>query len=183
VLFEIVMAMTKLMAPILSFTAEEIWRTLPESYYRVENVTSGLVGTGLQSSVHLASFPGADREWTDLGLAKRWERLLTCRSQVQGVLEASRRDKVIGSSLEAHVQIEADAETYQFLKPYEGDLGTIFIVSQVILRQGTAGQAALQVLVERSEFAKCERCWNYREAVGKDAAHPTLCDRCLEAIR
>jgi isoleucyl-tRNA synthetase len=116
-------------------------------------------------------------------LDTRWERLLAYRSQVQGVLEASRREKVIGSSLEASVEIEADAETYQFLKPYEQDLATIFIVSQVALKQGTAGQTGLHVSVQKSEAAKCERCWNYREAVGKDAAHPTLCDRCVEAIR
>jgi isoleucyl-tRNA synthetase len=173
VLFEIMLAMTKLMAPILSFTAEEIWRVL------AAQIPGGLGG----KSVHLSSFPEADPVWMDLELDTRWERLLACRSQVQGVLEASRREKVIGSSLEASVEIEADAETYQFLKPYEQDLATIFIVSQVALKQGTTGQTGLHVSVRKSQAAKCERCWNYRDAVGKDAAHPTLCDRCVEAIR
>lgn len=173
VLFGIVMAMAKLMAPILSFTAEEIWRV----------VSTQLPGGIGSTSVHLASFPEVDPLWQDEELSKRWDKLLAYRGQVQGVLEASRRDKVIGSSLEAHVQIEADSDTYQFLKPYERDLGTIFIVSQVTLKQGAAGQTALQVSVGKSRAAKCERCWNYREAVGKDATHPTLCDRCLEAIR
>jgi isoleucyl-tRNA synthetase len=173
VLFEIMMAMTTLMAPILSFTAEEIWRVL------AMQIPGGLGG----KSVHLASFPEADPAWMDRELDTRWERLLACRSQVQGVLEASRREKVIGSSLEASVQIEADAETHQFLKPYEQDLATIFIVSQVALKQGTSGQTGLQVSVQKSQAAKCERCWNYRDAVGKQADHPTLCDRCLEAIR
>ena len=171
VLFDIVMAMTKLMAPILSFTAEEIWRVVSAQ------IPGGL---GVQS-VHLASFPEVDPAWRDMELAARWETLLEYRSQVQGVLEASRRDKVIGSSLEAHVRIEADAKAYQFLKPYEKDLGTIFIVSKVTLSQGTA--AGIQLAVAKSSAAKCERCWNYREAVGTDAEHPTLCDRCLEAIR
>jgi isoleucyl-tRNA synthetase len=173
VLFEIVMAMTKLMAPILSFTAEEIWRVV------AAQVPGGL-GT---PSVHLASFPEVGSKWRDVELAARWETLLDYRSQVQGVLEASRRDKAIGSSLEAHVQLEADAKAYQFLKLYEKDLGTIFIVSKVTLSQGATGQAGIQVLVSKSSAGKCERCWNYREAVGADAEHPTLCDRCLEAIR
>jgi isoleucyl-tRNA synthetase len=173
VLYDILVAMTKLMAPVLSFTAEEIWRTLSVQ------VPGGL-GT---QSVHLASFPEVDPLWRNAELAARWETLLDYRSQVQGVLEASRRDKVIGSSLEAHVQLEADAKAYQFLKPYERDLGTIFIVSKVTLSQSSAGQTGIQVSVAKSSAAKCERCWNYREAVGADAEHPTLCDRCLEAIR
>jgi isoleucyl-tRNA synthetase len=173
VLYDIVMVMTKLMAPILSFTSEEIWRV----------VATQIPGGLRETSVHLASFPEVDSKWRDEDLAERWDKLLAYRSQVQGVLEASRRDKVIGSSLEAHVQLEADQDTCRFLKPYEKDLGTIFIVSHVTLKQGAAGQAPLRVSVEKSRAAKCERCWNYREAVGKDAVHPTLCDRCVEAIR
>ncbi|MCC6139284.1 MAG: isoleucine--tRNA ligase [Nitrospira sp.] len=173
VLYDILLAMTKLMAPILSFTAEEIWRTL-----------SAQVPGGMETaSVHLASFPDVDPLWRDAELAARWDTLLEYRSQVQGVLEASRRDKVIGSSLEAHVRIEADEKAHRFLKPYEKDLGAILIVSNVTLAPRSDGQAGIQVAVAKSSAAKCERCWNYREAVGKDAEHPTLCDRCLEAIR
>ncbi|HSA60952.1 MAG TPA: isoleucine--tRNA ligase [Nitrospiraceae bacterium] len=171
VLFDIVIAMMKLMAPILSFTAEEIWRVL----------AAQMPGALKPASVHLAPFPEVDPLWQDQELATRWDTLLAYRSQVQGVLEASRRDKIIGSSLEAHVTLEADSDTFQFLKRYERDLGTIFIVSQVTLSQGAA--AGLHVSVAKSRAAKCDRCWNYREAVGKDATHPTLCDRCLEAIR
>jgi isoleucyl-tRNA synthetase len=109
--------------------------------------------------------------------------LLEYRSVVQGVLEESRREKTIGSSLEAHVRIEADADTFKFLKPYEPDLSSLFIVSSVTLAQSAGGPEPVQVTVTKSSAGKCERCWNYREAVGKDAAHPTLCDRCLEAIR
>jgi isoleucyl-tRNA synthetase len=110
--------------------------------------------------------------------------LLEYRSQVQGVLEASRRDKVIGHRLKLdNVQLDADAKAYQFLKPYERDLGTIFIVSKVTLSQSAANQTGIQVSVAKSSAGKCERCWNYREAVGADAEHPTLCDRCVEAIR
>jgi isoleucyl-tRNA synthetase len=168
VLYEIIVAITKLMAPILSFTAEEIWLSLG-------------IQRGGHSSVHLGQFPEASPEWHDAKLAQRWERLLGYRTQVQGVLEVSRRDKVIGSSLEAAIEIRADADALAFLKTYERDLPTLFIVSHVRLTAVSGGPVT--VVAMKSSFAKCERCWNYREAVGKDAAHPTLCDRCVEALR
>jgi isoleucyl-tRNA synthetase len=166
-----VVALAKLMAPILSFTADEIWRMLPDS------------GRRGATSVHLAPFPDGESVWRDEGLATRWDKLLAYRTRVQGELEARRRDKVIGSSLEAHVQIEAGPDAYRFLTAHAGDLSTIFIVSRVTVKQTEMGQADIQITVEKSDAAKCERCWNYRDAVGKDAAHPTLCDRCVEAIR
>ncbi|MFY4728281.1 isoleucine--tRNA ligase [Nitrospira sp. BLG_2] len=173
VLHDIVVAMAKLMAPVLSFTAEEIWRTLA-----VE--VPGGVGTG---SVHLAPFPELDPAWADAKLAERWERLLKYRVQVQGVLEERRREKVIGSSLEAHVHLTTDVPTGQWLNISAADLGALFIVSQVTIEQRPDAATGFTVSVTKSAHAKCERCWNYREAVGKDAAHPTLCDRCVEAIR
>lgn len=171
VFFEIVTVLTKLMAPVLSFTAEEVWRALHPRH------------TGNEASVHLSPFPDADRRWNDRQLAQRWERLLSVRERVQGVLEASRREKLIGSSLEAHVTLLADAKTHEFLKSMGGDLSTVFIVSQVTLTRQSGAEQDLVVTVAKSQFAKCERCWNYRDAVGKDATHPTLCDRCVEAIR
>lgn len=171
VLFELVVALAKLMAPILSFTADEVWRMLPQG------------GRKESESVHLAAFPDGEAVWRNEGLASRWDKLLAYRTLVQGELEARRRDKVIGSSLEAHVQIEVEPDAYRFLAAYAEDLSTIFIVSRVTLKQAGRGQPDIQVTVGKSDAAKCERCWNYREAVGKDTAHPTLCDRCVEAIR
>jgi isoleucyl-tRNA synthetase len=173
VLFDIVVAMTKLMAPVLSFTAEEIWRTLAAQ-------PGGHLGV---SSVHLSAFPEAQSQWQDSALAQRWERLLNYRTQVQGVLEASRRDKIIGSSLEAAVELRADSDSYEFLQPYQKDLTTLFIVSEVNLVASGAGTIPLVIAATKSAFGKCERCWNYREAVGKDTIHPTLCDRCVEAVQ
>jgi isoleucyl-tRNA synthetase len=184
VFLEIVTALTKLMAPVLSFTAEEIWRILPPSFHKLEKVKARLEGSeGDLSSVHLASFPELDTEWLDEKLAQRWKRLLDIREQVQGKLEESRREKVIGSSLEAHVQLTAAGETYEFLKPYATELSALFIVSHVTLTHNKEAASELAVTVTKSQWYKCERCWNYREAVGKDATHPTLCDRCVEAIR
>jgi isoleucyl-tRNA synthetase len=173
VLFEIVVAMTKLMAPVLSFTAEEIWRTLAAH-------PGGRLGG---SSVHLSAFPEVQPQWQDAALAKRWERLLSYRTQVQGVLEGSRRDKTIGSSLEATVELRADADSYEFLQPYRKDLTTLFIVSQVELIASGEVTGPLAIAATKSSFGKCERCWNYRDAVGKDRNHPTLCDRCVEAVQ
>ena len=171
VIYEILLVMTKLMAPILSFTADEIWRILPEPARR---------GAG---SVQLVAFPDVEASWHNDELGKKWEKLLAYRTRVQGVLEERRREKVIGSSLEAHVQLDADRGTYEFLRAYERDLSTIFIVSQVSLTRTESVQGDLQITVTKSQAGKCERCWNYRAAVGQDTAHPTLCDRCVEAIR
>ncbi|TKB61363.1 MAG: isoleucine--tRNA ligase [Nitrospira sp.] len=175
VLFEILIGMTKLMAPVLSFTAEEIWRTLAAQ-------PGGQLGV---SSVHLSTFPEAPPQWQDVALAQRWEQLLEVRVAAQAALEDQRREKVIGSSLEGDVQIHANPEKYEFLKRYETDLSTILIVSRVELREvhNLPLKPDFSVVVSKSKSQKCERCWNYRDAVGKDTNHPTLCERCVEAVQ
>jgi isoleucyl-tRNA synthetase len=185
VLFEILIAMTKLMAPVLSFTAEEIWRTLSVQ-------VSGGMGA---KSVHLAAFPEVAGEWINPDLEKRWEDLLHLRGEVQAKLEGKRREGVIGAPLEAKVTIyaqRANPAMYDVFKPYENFLSTLFIVSQVELVAVDNNVDAnimsdlsdgFGVVVDRASGGKCERCWNYREAVGKDATHPTLCDRCVEAVQ
>ena len=181
VLFDVLMALTKLMAPILSFTAEEVWRILPE-----EGRESGA------PSVHLSQFPVLDPKWDDAELKARWERLLFIRTVVQSGLEMQRRDKVIGSSLEAKVTIKADPKTYPLLESYEKELAALFIVSVVDLESVPAVSKEGHLLSDTSGFAidvtraegkKCERCWNYRPSVGGFSDHPTLCDRCVEAVR
>ena len=175
VLFEIVVAMTKLMAPVLSFTAEEIWRTLAAQ-------PGGRLGG---SSVHLSVFPEVQPQWQDAALAQRWEQLLEVRVVVQAALENQRRDKVIGSSLEADVQIKANPERYKLLEQYVKDLPTIFIASRVELSEvhNLPHKPDFVAIVSKAKSKKCERCWNYREAVGEDATHPSLCDRCVEAVQ
>lgn len=175
VLFEILIAMTKLMAPVLSFTAEEIWRTLATQ-------PGGHLGV---SSVHLSVFPEVQPQWQDPELAQRWEQLLEVRVVVQAALEDQRRDKVIGSSLEADVHIKANSERYKLLEQYVKDLPAIFIVSRVELSEvhDLPHKPDFVAIVSKAKSKKCERCWNYREAVGEDANHPTLCDRCVEAVQ
>jgi isoleucyl-tRNA synthetase len=182
VLFDILVALTKLMAPILSFTAEEIWLMLLESVQK---------GT-TTSSVHLATFPESDAKWHDDQLVQRWERLLYVRTVVQGGLEIRRREKLIGASLEAHVSLVATSGTYELLRHI--DLPALFIVSQadaevvetiptegVFLSEPGAGFAVRNIVKASGE--KCERCWNYRLAVGTFPDHLTICDRCIEDIR
>ena len=171
VLFDILTSLAQLMAPILAFTAEEIWQTIPDKQRAVE-------------SVHLASFPKADPKWQDPDLEKRWEQLLAVRAEVQGALEIQRREKVIGAPLEAKVVLEANTERYKFLKQYERDLPGLFIVSQVELKEvhHLPHSPGFKVQVVKAEGVKCERCWNYRTTVGENSVHRTLCDRCCETI-
>ncbi|TAJ23946.1 MAG: isoleucine--tRNA ligase, partial [Nitrospirae bacterium] len=171
VLYDVLATLTKLMAPILSFTAEEIWRMLPEEAR----------GQGTIASVHLASFPTPDPKWANAELAQRWDRLLEIRTTVQAALEAQRRDKVIGSSLEAQVTLHAETSLLEFLKPHQAELPSLFIVSQAVLVPSDG--SGLKVDVRKASGNKCERCWNYRESVGNCAEHPTICDRCVEAVR
>jgi isoleucyl-tRNA synthetase len=171
VLHETVLALTKLMAPLLTFTAEEIWDSLPESQREAP-------------SVHLAAFPQADLRYKNADLEQRWDTLLKVRSAVQAELEIKRREKLIGAPLEAKVILSADPERYKFLKGYEQHLPGLFIVSQVELREvhHLPQDPDFAVEVLKAEGTKCVRCWNYRPAVGATAAHPELCDRCVDAI-
>ncbi len=175
VLYDVLVVLTKLMAPILSFTAEEIWRLLP----RGESAETG------EWSVHLSQFPDPVRAWSDAGLAERWRTLLEVRTAVQSALEEKRRDKVIGAPLEARVVLQVGRDRHAFLQPYVSELPALFIVSDVEL-QAVSGEAepdACRVIVSKATGRKCERCWNYRSSVGAEPAHPTLCNRCVEAIR
>jgi len=184
---EILLTLTKLMAPILSFTADEIW-TLPEFIRKNPDVPS----------VHLASFPEESefRNWINTSLEEPWDRLLHVRSQVLVKLEEKRREKLIGSSLEAKVTLFAQTQnpaSYDFLKSYEALLQALFIVSKVELKEVSQIPTDAHLLVDmvnelavdvvKADGKKCERCWNYRPAVGTFKDHPTLCDRCVEAIR
>jgi isoleucyl-tRNA synthetase len=171
VLHETVLALTKLMAPLLTFTAEEIWQSIPE-------------GQREAPSVHLTAFPQADPRYKNAELEQRWDKLLKVRSAVQAELEIKRREKLIGAPLEAKVALQANTEKYDFLKRYEQDLPGLFIVSQVELKKvhHLPHDPDFSVDVIKADGKKCVRCWNYRPSVGANAAHPELCDRCLDAI-
>lgn len=182
VLFKIVTSLAQLMAPILSFTAEDVWDVLPGK--TKEQQAAG--------SVHVATFPEVIPIKDPEALEAQWKELLAIRAIVLGALEQQRRDKVIGSSLEARVVLQVTPNRHRFLQPYEQDLPTLFIVSQVAVTESDTilieGHLAadvtlgLSVDVTKASDEKCERCWNYRPTVGGHAEHPTLCDRCIEAV-
>jgi isoleucyl-tRNA synthetase len=172
-LYEILRALTCLMAPILSFTAEEVWKYLPEEAGRVD-------------SIHLASFPDVQSEYFDDTLNDRWEQIWEIRTIVTKALEEARKEKVIGLSLDAQVHLHLPEKIFSFLKCYEKDLKSIFIVSSVILHpalSGTKDEKEVRVEVARAEGKKCERCWNYDVSVGSHPEHQTICERCVEAIQ
>jgi isoleucyl-tRNA synthetase len=179
VMYDALSALVRLLTPVLAFTAEEIWRHMPGD-------NSGL------DSVQLAEMPEVVEDYLDLELEQKWERLLSVRGEVTKALEEARRDKLIGNSLEAVVDLYAGKELYAFLEPMSDSLATLFIVSDVTLATLGSEPASARKIESMPELAvavrpagtgKCERCWMYHEGVGADAGHPTLCPRCAGVIR
>src|SRR5829696_4425889 len=188
-------ALARLLAPVLSFTADEIWENLPEVRSRAAAVnTSPSAGAGggaaevdvsaaVPPSVHVAEFPVVLTAEREAGLLERWSRLFEVRDIVLRGLEEPRAATLIGSSLEAHVRLEARRSTYELLESYREELRYLFIVSQVSLTllEEEAGED-IRVTVERAAGQKCERCWNYSTLVGTFTRYPVACERCVEAL-
>ncbi len=159
--------LTRLMAPILPFTADEMWRHIPGS--RLE-------------SVHLELFPDADA-LASKDVLERWGRLLAVRDTVNAALEAQRQAKVIGNALGARVTLTASGPVAALLTQYERELATLFIVSDFTLVAGaTDGADTVTVVVEKAAGVKCERCWRFVPSVATDDAHAGLCPRCESAL-
>lgn len=174
-LHQILTTVLKLMAPILTFTAEEAWWHLP--------CASG-------ETVHLQTFPDADPNVLDEALKSRWEDILLLKTEVTRVLEGARQAKVIGHPLDARVKLALPSDWRARFENQEGLLRTVFIVSQVVFASPQdlsspsegVGIQGLLVQVESASEAKCERCWVRDESVGSFQDHPTLCDRCHEVL-
>ena len=178
-IWKITSALVRLAAPLLTFTAEEIWKYLPKA-------------AGEPDSVHIALFPEQTELRTGLAADKinTWELLARVRGEVLKALEFARNEKkLINSNLEAKVLLKADLELKAKLKHYLPQLPGLFIVSQVELL--TAGGSAdfrseavpgLEVTVQRADGKKCERCWNYSTHVGENSRYPAICERCSAAI-
>jgi isoleucyl-tRNA synthetase len=160
-LYEIVHRLSRLCAPLLAFTADEIWENIPGALDQAD-------------SVHLTLFPSDEENWHDTVLLGRYERLFEVRSAVMKALEDARNSKMIGAGLEAKITITASAETKTFLESFGENLRFVFIVSQAVLREG----AELSVKVEAADGEKCERCWHYTTDVGADPRYPGACKRC-----
>ena len=183
-LFHILNSMVRLMAPIFSFTCEEVWKFMPTTPPNPLFSKEGVPKAGefkREESVHLVSFLKSNEEWKDDELLKSWEMLRSVREEVLKVLEVARREKMIGNSLEAEVTLYAPDDLYKLLRVYEGQLKYIFIVSSVILYSEDRGKP-VEVTVAQASGQKCERCWNYDMTVGINGEHPTVCDRCVRAV-
>ncbi|MFH1624344.1 MAG: isoleucine--tRNA ligase [Pseudomonadota bacterium] len=176
-LYEILTALVRLMAPILSFTSEEVWKYVSSDGNK-------------QSSVHLTQFPASNEDYIDDELAARWDTLLRVRGEVSKALELARSQKTIGHSLDAEVSIFAPEKLYGFLKSYLHELASMFIVSRVSLFEGQEGAGkfkseeieGLGIDVAQASGKKCTRCWLYYPTVGDNSRHPTICQRCSEVI-
>jgi isoleucyl-tRNA synthetase len=164
-LYEIVVRLSKLIAPLLVFTADEIWENIPGAKAEAE-------------SVHLTLFPAYEKAWRNDELLGRYEQLFGIRDVVMKSLEEARNAKMIGAGLEAKIIISADKETRTFLESFGENLRFMFIVSQVELRDGTE----LKVEVAQADGEKCERCWNYTTDVGVNPKYTGACGRCADNI-
>jgi len=173
-IYRILDVLVHLTAPILSFTAEEIWNYLPDKARR-------------PLSVFLSQIPEPDARFADAALAEKWERILSERGQVLKALEQARMEKLIGHSLDAKVALHSQRQPSSLHDMMTADpqrLADVLIVSQVAIAadQATGDREALAVSVSKAEGPKCERCWKYDAKVGADQNRPTVCPRCAGVL-
>ncbi len=167
-LFNLLKSTLVLMAPILPFTTEEAWESMPDF-------------AGKEESVHLERFPAFDETWLSEDLFKEWEDLMTAREKVLKELESARERNLIGNSLEAVVTLKVPSTQEALLKKYEKELPSIFIVSAVELHPKTGEE--LDVTITKAPWEKCQRCWNFSSSVGKSSVYPQFCQRCEEVVK
>jgi isoleucyl-tRNA synthetase len=172
-------ALVRLLAPILSFTCEEVWRYLPPVEGRLE-------------SVHLTTFPAAGdllgandvAVAPDPTQADDWKTVLAVRETVLKALEEARNQKLIGGNLQAEVTLTAVDPAFSVLERFKSELRYFFIVSAVEVKKGSGnGDSPVAVQVGKAPGLKCERCWNFSTRVGEDKDYPTVCERCSAVIK
>lgn len=176
VLYEVIHALVRMLAPILAFTSEEVWQHLRRE--------------GEVPSVQLTDWPVASEECLDTALEARWEQVLRAREVVAKALELARQQKRVGHSLGAAVTLYGDEKWRALLESLQ-DREQVFIVSRVELAAleeapgeavGLEASPGLRVAVHPAPGEKCERCWVVSPTVGENAGHPTLCQRCVEVV-
>ncbi len=176
-MYYIISSMTRLLAPMLAFTAEEIWQAMPHT------------AADKRESVLLNDMPVFDEALVFADVRARWDRLFALREPVMKALELARAEKRIGKSLDAAVRVFApDADTYKLLSDFAAELPTVFIVSEVTLENAAAPaeavveDAPIGVLVTAAEGEKCDRCWNYTRDGVKTEDGGCLCARCRAVL-
>jgi isoleucyl-tRNA synthetase len=174
-------ALVRLLAPIMTFTSEEVWDYLPKV-------------AGRSESVHLALFPSAEDILGEAQSAaafteedasgQDWATLRSVRDEVLKALEEARNNKLIGTGLEAQVALSAPDPVYSVLARHADQLRYLFIVSAVTVTQASGnGTGSVHVEVKKADGLKCERCWNYSTRVGEDKDYPTVCERCSAVLK
>ena len=173
-MYKILVALDKIIAPILCFTSQEIWDFMPKT-------------EGMNKYVVFEDMPKAGQYAADEAFKAKWAQLIAVRDEVKKVLEQARAEKIIGASLEAAVTLYCNDAVYDLLNSIPMDeLADLMIVSQVELVKGEGGAASavegLGVAAAHATGEKCERCWKYSATIGSHAAHPTLCARCASVV-
>lgn len=161
-------AMTKMIAPILAYTSDEIWKYMPHSK---NEQAEHIIFNSMPEKVDV------DIDDDFMGY---WDKIHELRDEVKKSLESYIKDKTIKGSLEAKVVLAAGGETFDFLKKAENELAAAFIVSEVEILNN---DAELDIKIEKAEGEKCERCWSISKSVGSNSEHPTLCTRCCENLK
>jgi isoleucyl-tRNA synthetase len=175
VLWQITETLVRLVAPILSFTADEVWEHLPA----VE---------GREASVHLARFPKPEEIFSHdpASVLKEWKQIFKIREGALGDLELDRRDKKIGKSLEAEVEISAEGEMLDLLRSHANGLKEILNVSNVKVTEGPKRRGSVSevaVIVLPASGTKCARCWNFMPVVSNYGIWQNVCTRCQDAMK
>jgi len=173
-IFRIADGLTRLIAPILPVTADELWKVLPGSR---------------EVSVHLADFPSGLDELIDSELVERWERLIRIREAVNAKIEVLRKNKTVGTSLEARVQLRASGDTLALLERYRDELPTLLIAQAEVeseqmpsMDDGSVTGETIAIEVGRAAGLKCGRCWRYVPSLSDQPTHQGLCGRCVEML-
>ena len=165
-MYYILDALVKILTPMISFTAEEIWSAM--NHTEKENVESPM----------LADYPVSNDEWDNKEIAEKWEKIIKVKNIVAKDLELARAEKTIGNSLDAKVTIYAEGEEYKFLKENEELIKLVLIVSGLEIQENNRKQEEkLGVKVEHATGEKCERCWMYNDHI-----EDGLCPRCKEVL-
>ena len=165
-LHHITHAMMRLMAPILSFTADEIWQTL---------------GLDKVATVFEEDWYGLPAHGLSESQLQHWQTIIALRAQAAKEIEVLRGEGKVGSSLQAELEFHVAPETFEALSSLQDDLRFVMITSSATTYK-VADASAQKVLVKPSTHQKCDRCWHYRVDVGSDAAHPTICGRCVSNL-
>ena len=168
--------LTKLLAPIIPHTAEELWDFVPATETKT-------------ASVHLAEWPEANPAWNDPSLMDRWTKLISLREFFYVSVEGLRREKLIGSSQEAAIECVVNPADEAFVLENRDRLVEICMISDLTVTSSSTvegsslpGGIGFATTVNKSSYGKCERCWNLRSEVGQNTVHPTLCGRCVRVV-